>query len=132
MAKFFRGGKLLVAFFALFIIVWLILKMVSNERLQAESQLLAEDVFTWIWPDRGFRSSAKFWSAEILSRGEHEAVVKVKGKQTLTRLKALLAAPEGSVDKESGQSETVDCAARLHLYLSNKKWVLGSVEILED
>lgn len=122
--KLFLSSKWFVVFCALFIVVWLALQVVSNMRLENESQIIGNNLFSWTWPERSWESRGDITKVSILQKTDNDAVVEVIGKQTL------LKPPETArLDREAQQSETVDCSAKLTLYRRNNKWVLGRVEL---
>lgn len=118
MEKLFRPGKWLVLFCGVFVLLWGVLQYVSNSRLKEEAEIIGASLFTWTWPGDDWSSRAEISSADVVSKTETGAVVKVTGKQTL--------------NLSAGVTETADCAATLTFYKLSEKnkdyWVLGKVE----
>lgn len=123
MEKLFLSGKWFVGFCALFIVVWAALQIVANMRLESEAQMIGDEVFSWFWSGENVQSKAQMDEASIERKSDNDALVRVKGKQTLIRYN-----PGETLDISGGRSETVDCSAMLTLYRKNDKWVLGRVE----
>jgi hypothetical protein len=117
----FRPGKWLVLFCGLFILLWGVLQYVSNLRLKQEATQVAESVFTWVWPGDDYVSKAQITDAAVVQKNANDAVVKVKGKQTL-----------GLASTIASNPEIVDLEATLYFYkksIKNKDfWMLGKVE----
>ncbi|PZM84615.1 MAG: hypothetical protein DKT66_08270 [Candidatus Melainabacteria bacterium] len=135
MEKLFRPNRIFVIFCLLLIIVWLGLQYVSNMRISEAARLEAAEVFDWKWPGR-VSSNVEITDVSVLSKSENEAKVRVKAKQTFTKL----AGANGTAD-QCDQQKTVsatqpapdaasssDTACVLTLYRSNRNWVLGKVE----
>lgn len=101
------------------------LQVVSNMRLEAEAQMLAEDLFAWDWPGENWQSAAEITGSSIVSKSDNDAIIKISGKQKLTRIQA-----EKPLDNSGSESQTVDCSAILTLYKQSGKWILGRVELL--
>ncbi|HEY9868117.1 MAG TPA: hypothetical protein V6D08_02830 [Candidatus Obscuribacterales bacterium] len=111
--------KLFVIFCGLLIVVWGALQLVSDMRLKEAAKDEAQGMFTWQWPGE-VTSQVEITDASVLKRNEHEAVVKVVGKQRFIAEPGRQAKPE--------HSQPVDCSAILTLYRSSRNWVLGKVE----
>ncbi|MBY0550973.1 MAG: hypothetical protein K2W95_27085 [Candidatus Obscuribacterales bacterium] len=114
-----------VAFCGLFIIVFAVLKTVSNMRVEAEAEVLAQDLFNWKWSGENWESAAKITSVEVISRSDNDAVVKVLAKQEVAAYKL----GETSLDISSRRSETVESTATMTLYKQNNKWIIGKVDL---
>lgn len=119
MENLFRPGKFFVIFCALIIIVVGGTHLFANYVVAEKAKLDGVDVFTWEWPGM-LKSSAEITQADVIKKSDHDAIVRVKGTQTLT--------------SAGGKSETVDCNAVLTLYRSTNpastgKWELGKVEL---
>lgn len=127
MENLFRPGKWLVLFCGVFVLLWAVLQYVSNQRLKEEASMTAERIFTWMWPGDNWQSKADIVTADVVQKGANDAVVKVKGKQTLTFFQ-----PGQSINESKGESETVECAATLSFYRMSVKnkdyWMLGKVD----
>lgn len=128
MDNLFRPGKWLVLFCGVFLLLFGVLQYVSNARLKQEAMIVAERIFTWMWSGDNLESQAKITDADVVQKGANDAIVKVKGKQTLTSF-----APGATFDRSKPTSaETMECAATLHFYkmsMQNKDyWMLGKVE----
>lgn len=120
--KIFSPGKWFVFFCAVFILVWLGLQFVANMRLQEEAKIAANEVFTWDWPrlgDEKWASKAEITDVSVVQKTDKDAIVKVKGKQTIVFISG----------NGPGQSEVVDCGATLSFYRSKNQWQLGRVEL---
>lgn len=116
-------GWYFVGFCAVFIVIFVTLKTVSNMRVEAEAEELAQTIFNWKWPGMNWESAAKVTGVEIISRSDNDAVVKVSTKQEVT------AYPPGeALDLSNKRSQTVDSTATLTLYKQNDKWIVGRVE----
>lgn len=114
MEKFFRPNKYLVLFCALFILVCGLYQLVASLRLSDMAKTTGAEVFTWYWPAYHLRSQALITEAAILRKSEMDAVVKIKGNQTLL-----------SDDK----TRLSQLDAILTFYRASNHWVLGKVEL---
>ncbi len=127
MENLFRPGKWLVLFCGVFVLLWGVLQYVSNARLKEEASIVGNDIFTWAWPGDNWKSQGKITDADVVQKSTNDAVVKIKGKQTLTAFK-----PGRQLNEATGESETVDCSATLSFYRMSEKnkdyWMLGKVE----
>jgi len=116
MENIFRPGKWLVLFCGVFVLLWGVLQYVSNARLKEEATQIGTGIFSWTWPD-GASSKTQITDADVVQKNANDAVVKIKGKQTL----ALAANPV-----------VEDVEATLYFYktsIDNKDyWMLGKVE----
>lgn len=121
MGKF---GWYFVGFCALFIVVYGTLKVVSNMRVQEECRELSASIFNWKWPGQNWESKAELTDVEVVSKGDNDAVVKIKAKQTATAYK-----PGDEIDSTTGRSQTEECTATINLYKLNDQWIIGSVEL---
>ena len=74
-------GWYFVGFCAVFIVIFMTLKTVSNMRVEAEAEMLAQELFNWKWSGENWESVAQVPAVEIISRGDNDAVVKVKAKK---------------------------------------------------
>jgi hypothetical protein len=121
MENLFRPGKWLVLFCGVFIVLFGALQFVSNARLKEEAQIVGAGIFTWNWPGDNWSSHARITEANVLHKGDKDAVVQVTGKQFLTG-----AATAG------GKEETADCSATLTFYKRSHQnkdyWELGEVQ----
>lgn len=124
MEKIFTPNKWFVAFCGLLVVVFLSLKWVINMRIADEAKEIGQEIFTWKWDSLNWQSSAEMTGAEVLRVTDTDAIVKVQGKQVLTR-------SSGDGQNEAGQPkrEVVDCGATLTFYKSSNKWKLGKVEL---
>lgn len=118
--KVFRPSKWFVLFCALLVIVWVTWKMVANMRLADDAKYYGQDIFTWDWPDKNWRSQVEIKNAKVIKADGTQAVVEVKGRQRLT---------SAGPDDNMTDTETVDCSAVLTFYRSSNRWVLGRVEL---
>jgi len=137
MEKLFRPNRIFVIFCLLLIIVWLGLQYVSNMRVSEAARVEAAEVFDWKWPGQ-VSSNAEITDVSVLSKSENEARVRVKAKQTFTKLTAAdykeksdqnnneKSAP--ATQPAQGSASSSDTACVLTLYRSNRNWVLGKVE----
>lgn len=115
MEKFFRPNRIFIIFCLLLIVVWLGLQYVSNLRITDAAAAEAQEIFDWSWPQQ-VSSTAEITDVAVLSKSENEAKVRVKAKQTLTKL----------VDSKDTSSSDTACV--LTLYRFNRNWILGKVE----
>lgn len=131
MEKLFRPNRIFVIFCLLLIFVWVGLQYVSNLRVSEVAREEALEVFDWNWPGR-LSSNAEITDVSVLGRSENEAKVRVKARQTLTKLASVDENNDGQRQPEtqtSGGADTKDdTACVLTLYRSNRNWVLGKVE----
>ncbi len=135
MEKLFRPNRIFVIFCLLLIIVWLGLQYVSNMRVSEAAKVEAEGVFDWKWPGQ-VSSNVEITDVSVLSKSENEARVRVRAKQTFTKLAdAEKEADQGNQEKSAkenqpaqGTASSGDTACVLTLYRSNRNWVLGKVE----
>ncbi len=118
--ELFTPSRWFVMFCGALVIVWLALQWVANMRLEEDARVVAKNVFDWQWPGNGWDSAAEITGVSVLQRTDTDAVVEVKGKQTL-------GVPQSGA---TGQKvETTDCAVKLSFYRTNKAWTLGAVDI---
>jgi hypothetical protein len=122
--KLFRPSRWFVYFCGLLVLVWLALQSVSHARLSAEAKEEGTRLFTWKWSQLGANSQAAITEVKVLHKGEADAIVQIKGRQTLTVGGAGNKAPDNG-----GNREVVDCGATLSFYKSSNKWLLGKVEL---
>jgi hypothetical protein len=119
MENFFRPGKWFVLFCGVFVLIYAALQYVSNSRLKTEAQIVGSHIFTWKWPGSACLSQAEITDAQILRKTESDAVVQVKGKQSLLNDSA-----KGTANEE--------CTAILTFYkrsIHNQDyWELGQVQ----
>lgn len=136
MEKLFRPNRIFVIFCLLLIFVWLGLQYVSNMRVSEAARSEALEVFDWKWPGQ-VASNVEITDVSVLTKSENEAKVRVKAKQTLTKLAGddqdtkkrddpKTTSPE--IQPASGAASQSDTACVLTLYRSNRNWVLGKVE----
>lgn len=122
MENLFRPGKWLVLFCGMFVLLWGVLQYVSNARLKEEATLVGNGIFTWSWPEGDYISKGDITDASVVQKNANDAVVKVKGKQTL--------GPQSTI---ASNPEVVDVEATLYFYktsIDNKDyWMLGKVEL---
>lgn len=126
----------LVGICGVFLVVWVSLQFLSTMRLQEEAKEIGTSVFSWNWPGEDWQSAAQMMEAEIVHRTDNDAVVRVSGKQTLTK-KTNDGGEKNSaspLDISKPRSETVDCSVTLTLYRQGTgqagyQWVLGRVEL---
>lgn len=131
MEKLFRPNRIFVIFCLLLIFVWVGLQYVSNLRVSEAAREEAQQIFDWNWPGQ-LVSNAEITDVSVLGRTENEAKVRVKARQTLTKLAAV---DEKQSDKNRPETQPAggaavkdDTACVLTLYRSDRKWVLGKVE----
>lgn len=130
MEKLFRPNKIFVIFCLLLIIVWVGLQYVSNMRITEAATAEAQEVFDWSWPGQ-VSSKVEITNVSVLNRSDNEAKVRVKAKQTLTKLAASTSAPDKNACSSKAAADglsTSDTACVLTLYRSDRNWVLGKVE----
>lgn len=134
MEKLFRPNRIFVMFCLLLIIVWLGLQYVSNMRVSEVARMEASEVFDWKWPGQ-VSSNVEITDVSVLSKSENEAKVRVKAKQTFTKLASAETANQCNQEKSipetqpaQGAASSSDTACVLTLYRSNRNWVLGKVE----
>jgi hypothetical protein len=137
MEKIFRPNRIFVIFCLLLIFVWLGLQYVSNMRISEAASSEALEIFDWQWPGQ-VASNVEITNVSVISKSENEARVRVKAKQTLTKLAEAIADSTEKKDKPndsnpdtqpaSGAATSSDTACVLTLYRSNRNWVLGKVE----
>ncbi len=137
MEKIFRPNRIFVIFCLLLIFVWLGLQYVSNMRISEAASSEALEIFDWQWPGQ-VASNVEITNVSVLSKSENEAKVRVKAKQTLTKLAEAVADSTEKKDKPNdsnpdtqpahGAATSSDTACVLTLYRSNRNWVLGKVE----
>ena len=134
MEKLFRPNRIFVIFCLLLIIVWLGLQYVSNMRVSEVARMEAAEVFDWKWPGQ-VSSNVEITDVSVLSKSENEAKVRVKAKQTFTKLASAETANHCNQEKSApetqptqGAASSSDTACVLTLYRSNRNWVLGKVE----
>lgn len=114
-----------VGFCGVFIIVFAVLKTVSTMRVEAEAEVLAQDIFNWKWSGENWESVAKITGVEVVSHSENDAVVKVSAKQEVAAYKP----GEAPLDIAGRRAETVESTATMTLYKQNNKWILGKVDL---
>ncbi len=137
MEKLFRPNRIFVIFCLLLIFVWLGLQYVSNIRISEAARSEALEVFDWRWPGQ-VASNVEITDVSVLAKSENEAKVRVKAKQTLTKLAGDDAektekrddpkSTSPDIQPASGAACQSDTACVLTLYRSNRNWVLGKVE----
>lgn len=154
MDNVFRPGKWLVLFCGVFVLLWGALQFVSNSRLKQEAEVVGQHLFTWTNQGDRMESFASITDATILEKSDRDAVVQIKGQQTLAfyppdtkampgTLNSQAATPgaaKADVQSKEGADgilkpehiEKMDCEAKLTFYrMSEQKkdfWVLGKVE----
>ncbi|MBI4533982.1 MAG: hypothetical protein HY711_08535 [Candidatus Melainabacteria bacterium] len=126
MENIFRPSKWFVVFCGALVVVWAVLQLVSNLRVADEAKRQAREIFAWQWPGKNLVSSAEITEATVVRRTDTDAIVRVKGRQTI---KTINAGTTEGVNKES--TEAVDCGAILTFYRSSNHWVLGKAELLK-
>jgi hypothetical protein len=129
MESLFKPGKWLVLFCAAFLLVWMGLQYVANDRLKKEAEIIGKQIFTWTWPGE-FTSSAQITDVSVVQKTDKDAVVMVKGQQQVI-----------TEQKNDHGTNTLDCTARLTFYKMSgenpktKKiedyWILGQVDFPE-
>jgi hypothetical protein len=117
--KIFNPNKWFVAFCALLIAVFAGLQFVVSMRLEDLAKGWCKEVYTWDWPPLNMHSSIKITDAQVVKRGENDAVVKVHGVQTLKKI-------DGGAD---GPAVVTKCGAQLTFYKKKNDWFLGRVEL---
>jgi hypothetical protein len=147
--KFFTPNKLFFGFCILFVLEFLGLQLVSYLHITDQAKLDGQRIFNWTWSSKNIRSFAKIDQANILSRNNNTATVKVSGKEYIyhvdenSQAKLTAVADDIGSDIEekmvtermskqpAGQSEitAAPCAAHLTYYRMNNKWFLGVVEL---
>ncbi len=136
MEKIFRPNRIFVIFCLLLIVVWLGLQYVSNMRISEAAREEAIEVFDWQWPGQ-VSSNVEVIDVSVLSKSDNEAKVRVKAKQTLTKMaetadnakeKDTQKSTSPEVQPASGPASSSDTACVLTLYRSDRNWVLGKVE----
>jgi hypothetical protein len=151
MENLFRPGKWLVLFCGVFVLLWGVLQYVSNARLKEEAEQVGQNLFTWSWPGDNWESVGNITDASVIQKTDKDAVVAVKGKQTLMFYPDASEMKLVPVKSETGQAaanakprliwqapgkpehvETIDCSATLTFYRRSEHnkdyWVLGKVE----
>lgn len=121
MESIFRPNKWFVWFCALLIVVWVGLQTVSNMRLVDEAKRIGQHIFTWSWSGPNWTSQAEITEATVVKRGDADAIVKIRGRQTLTYKQGKMLAK-----KEEKTADVVE--ATLTFYRANNNWILGKVE----
>lgn len=116
--KVFHPSKWFVFFCGLLVIVWVSWKVVVNMRVADDAKYYGQEVFSWDWPEKNWRSQAQINDAKVIKADGTEAVVEVRGTQRLT-----------SPGANDNMTETVDCSAVLTFYRSSNRWILGRVEL---
>ena len=119
MEKFFQPNKWFVMFCAILIAVFVLLQSVSNMRVLDGAKAVARDLFTWQWDDCD--ASVDITDASVLKKTETDAVVQVKGRQSLR-----FAPPD---NKMGSKERAADVTATLTFYKSQNDWFLGKVEL---
>ncbi len=117
--KIFRPNKWFVGFCGLLVVVWFVLQTVANMRISEYAKTLGANLFSWEWPSLDCKSQAEITDAKILRKSDADAIVEVKGRQTIM--------PDGKA--AAGKAEVVDCDARLTFYKMNNVWILGRVDL---
>lgn len=146
MENLFRPGKWLVLFCGVFILLWAVLQYVSNARLKEEAQLVGQRIFSWSWPGDNCQARTTITDTSVLRKTDRDAIVMVKGKQTVTYYEPGQDKFRLMQDKQppglhyiamtgaARHEETADCAAKLTFYRMSQQnkdyWVLGNVEFL--
>ena len=148
MEKLFTPGKWFVGFCAVFVCVFLAGRYVHDARLEEMSKVIAEDMFSYDFPELGIRSTCQIKEAHVLKTAENEAQVRVKGIQSIEVLQKAEAAgragasgnesqvnnsskessPQGSGAQDKSGGKTADCQALIKLYRDHDKWFVGSME----
>ena len=129
--KIFHPNKWFVAFCAALITVFMLLQFVVNTRLENLAKGWCNEIYTWDWPPLNMHSSVKVTDAQVVKRGEADAVVKVHGLQTLQKMDAGAGAVSGALSGASSAAEVTKCGAQLTFYKQNNDWLLGKVELQE-
>ena len=109
MEKLFSFNKWFVFFCGFFVVVWLALQTVMNQRVIEIAKGDAENVFSWQWPDRQWYERATIAEAKVLKLTKADAKVRIVGRQ-----------------KDDNGDE--DLSATLTFYREGKNWILGRVE----
>jgi hypothetical protein len=122
MEKTFSSNRLFVYFCAALIIIWVGLQLVSNSLMSALAERDGVALYQWQWPQFRLHSTIDSLKTEVVSRSPTEAVVKIVGRQRLCR-----EATNGKSWREVGKP--TDVSAVLTYYQSNKKWILGRVDL---
>lgn len=118
MEKIFSINKWSVGLCALIVLFYAAFQFTANERLAAEAEIRAKEIFSWQWRGLG-RSTCIIDKAEVVKRSEHDATVRVKAREQIEQEQ------EGKFLKKEPQ---VVCGALLTFYRSDKNWVLAKVE----
>lgn len=111
MEKIFSINKWFVFFCGFFVLVWLALQTVTNQRIVEIAKMQATLVFSWQWPDMGWGEEADITEAKVLKLTKTDAKVRIVGRQ-----------------KEIGGTGVDDLTATLTFYREGKNWILGRVE----
>jgi hypothetical protein len=114
---------------AILIVVWLALQEVTDERIKLEASTSVNRLYNWNWSRLGVRSSFKIEKVKILKKTNTDAIVEVRGKQTLMwSTKSENVSPhikyftsKSQLDEERGTILT--------FYKLSNNWVLGQVEL---
>lgn len=114
MEKLFSINKWFVFFCGFFVLVWLALQTVINQRIVEIAKMDAREVFSWQWQDKGWSQEADITEAKVLKLTRADAKVRIKGTQRTTYI--------------TGENSTEELAATLILYREGKNWILGKVE----
>ena len=109
MERIFSFNKWFVFFCGFFVLVWLALQVVTNERVVEIAKENAQQVFSWQWPDMGWGEEANIAEAKVLKLTKTDAKVRIVGRQK----------------SDSGEKEL---SATLTLYRQGRDWILGRVE----
>lgn len=112
MEKLFSINKWFVFFCGFFVLVWLALQAVTNQRIIEIAKLYAGDVFSWQWQDMGWGEMAQITDAKVLKLTKTDAKVRILGMQRAI-------APGGNIE---------ELEATLTLYREGKNWKLARVE----
>lgn len=111
-------------FCALLIVVWGSYRLVGDLRLSEDARDVATGIFTFSYPNLAVVSQVESMNAQVINRNDHEALVKVSGRQLISHV-------DQSEEKLSflGDPERVDCQADLIFYKNGSSWFLGKVEL---
>lgn len=126
MEKIFTPNRWFVMFCALLIVVWGTLKLVQDMRLSEEARTVAMGIFSYSFPSLSVVSEVESMNAQVINRNDHESLVKVSGRQLISKHPD---AQTGGSAQNDSSSERVDFQANLTFYKSGASWVLGKVEL---
>lgn len=120
MERFFSPSKWFVGFCALFIIVWLALGYIRDQRIKEEAMLLIDKHFSFRYPvgdgTQKILCEAQSESAKIIKRTTTDALVEVTGKQTRTA---------------NGVKSEAPFKGSITLYKNENIWRVGQLQSLE-